>query len=150
MVAVWGSKKKKKKGLSVVLFERKLDGVLFLRGGYRKWIVVIFFFDFLKIVIGVVISCLQHQGWGLAYHMPNLLYIWRTGSVSICTLSGRGAAGFPVEEVESSWCDCDRPSLTANWREEELMELSTTNGHINIDYLFIYLSHLFSCGTSSL
>lgn len=30
------------------------------------------------------------------------------------------------------------------------MELSTTNGHINIDYLFIYLSHLFSCGTSSL
>lgn len=25
-----------KKGLSVVLFERKLDGVLFLRGGYRK------------------------------------------------------------------------------------------------------------------
>lgn len=31
-----------KKGLSVVLFERKLDGVLFLRWGYRKLIVVIF------------------------------------------------------------------------------------------------------------
>lgn len=29
------------------------------------------------------------------------------------------------------------------------MELSTTNGHINIDYLFIYQPHLFSCGTFS-
>lgn len=56
------------------------------------------------------------------------------------------ATWFPVEEVESSWCDCDCPSLTANRRGEELMELSTTNGHITIDYLFIYQPHLFSSG----
>lgn len=36
MMAVWGGK-----GLSVVLFERKLAGVLFLHAGYRQCLVVI-------------------------------------------------------------------------------------------------------------
>lgn len=53
-------------------------------------------------------------------------------------LVGERGAWFPVEEVKSSWCDCDCLSLTANRRREELMELSTTNGHLTIDYLFIY------------
>lgn len=39
-------------------------------------------------------------------------------------------------------------SLSSNRRREELMELSTTNGHINIDYIFIN-PVFFSCGASS-
>lgn len=39
-------------------------------------------------------------------------------------------------------------SLSSNRRREELMELSTTNGHINIDYIFIN-PVFFPCGASS-
>lgn len=39
-------------------------------------------------------------------------------------------------------------SLSSNRRREELMELSTTNGHINIDYIFIN-PVFFPCDASS-
>lgn len=60
--------------------------------------------------------------------------------IMCCLLVRKRGTQFPAEEVESNWCDCDWLSLTANRGGEELMELSTTNGHISIDYLFIYLS----------
>lgn len=86
--------------------------------------------------------CTQHLYCVLfgsyVYHRSGL------GDMCIYSVYKERGTWFPVEEVESSWCDCDCLSLTANWRREELMELSTTNGHISIDYLFICQSHLFS------